>query len=132
MKDSSINIVEILVVGNELLNGTVLDTNSHWLSVRITALGGFIARKITIRDDLSVITDAVKDCLSRKPGWLFCLGGLGPTYDDMTLDGVANALGIRTRITKESVAILRENVNRRRMRLKLPKVRRISKSSLKS
>jgi nicotinamide-nucleotide amidase len=125
------NTFEILVIGNELLNGTILDTNSYWLSQRIHELGEKLVRKTAVRDELDVISRTVKECLSRKPSWLICVGGLGPTYDDMTLDGVAGALGVKTVLTKESIAVFRSNINNRRSQMKLPKVRRISNASLK-
>jgi nicotinamide-nucleotide amidase len=123
--------IEILIVGNELLNGTVLDTNSHWLSQRVRSAGGLVSRKTTVGDNLGDISSAIRESLSRKPSWLFCLGGLGPTYDDMTLEGVAAALGVRTAVTMKSAAMLKENINRRRLRMGLRKISRISKSSLK-
>ena len=43
--------VEIIIVGNELLNGTTLDTNSHWLSKRLQSLGANVIRKTTVRDN---------------------------------------------------------------------------------
>ena len=45
-------IVEILCIGNELLSGITLNTNAHWLSGKITKIGGFVRRVIVIRDDL--------------------------------------------------------------------------------
>ena len=98
-------ISEILVVGNELLNGTILDTNSDWLSKELTKLGVKVERKTTVRDEMKVIANSFVDCFSRKPNWLFTIGGLGPTYDDMTIQ----ALGLATR--KE----LKINLNALRM-----------------
>jgi nicotinamide-nucleotide amidase len=123
--------VEFLVVGNELLNGTVLDTNSHWLSQQVKLAGGRVSRKTTVGDSLEDIASAVRECLARKPSWLFCLGGLGPTYDDMTLRGVSKALEVRTVASEEAVNMLRENINRRRSRMGFAKISRISKASLK-
>ena len=84
---------EILVVGNELLNGTTLDTNSFWLSKELAKTGVKVERKTTVRDELSAISLAFKQCISRKPDWVFSAGGLGPTYDDMTVRGPRARIG---------------------------------------
>jgi nicotinamide-nucleotide amidase len=121
---------EILIVGNELLNGTTLDTNSHWMSQELTALGVKVVRKTTIRDELSVISETFTECLRRKPEWLFSIGGLGPTYDDMTIEGLARALGKDLYLDPDAVKMLKESYVRRRKMFNRP-VRRMPKSSLK-
>ncbi len=121
---------EILVVGNELLNGTTLDTNSHWMSQELTALGVKVTRKITIRDVLPVIAASFKECIARNPDWLFSIGGLGPTYDDMTIEGLAKALGKELYLDPAAVTMLRESYIRRRKMFNQP-IRRMAKSSLK-
>ncbi len=82
---------EILVVGNELLSGKTLDTNSHWITGQITQLGGKVNRKVTVPDDLTLIRAAVRAALKRKPKLLITIGGLGPTYDDKTVKGISLA-----------------------------------------
>jgi len=121
---------EILVVGNELLNGTTLDTNSHWISEQLTALGVKVARKTTVRDDLQVISSTFNECLKRKPSWLFSVGGLGPTYDDMTIEGLAKALGKKLYLDPLAVQMLKNSYERRRKMFNRP-IRRMPKSSLK-
>ena len=121
---------EILVVGNELLNGTTLDTNSHWMSQELTALGVKVTRKTTIRDVLSVIVASFKESITRNPDWLFSIGGLGPTYDDMTIEGLSKALGKELYLDPEAARLLRESYIRRRKMFNQP-IRRMPKSSLK-
>ncbi|MDG6996700.1 MAG: hypothetical protein JRN52_12330 [Nitrososphaerota archaeon] len=121
---------EILVVGNELLNGTTLDTNSHWLCKRLDGLGVMVRRKTTVRDEVAVIAKSFRDCISRRPDWVISVGGLGPTFDDMTIEGLSFAL--RRRLVLDSVAqsMLKASYARRARFLgTMP--RRISKSSLK-
>lgn len=84
---------EILAIGNELLIGDVLDTNTHWLCRRITSMGGDMARCTTIPDVQDVIAGALHDALKRRSDVIFTTGGLGPTADDMTLSAIALALG---------------------------------------
>ena len=85
--------IELLMIGNEILIGKTQDTNSNWLAKRITKYGHEIARITTIGDDVDIISNALKDILNRKPDIVITSGGLGPTFDDMTLKAVAVALG---------------------------------------
>ncbi|MCP8304201.1 MAG: nicotinamide mononucleotide deamidase-related protein [archaeon] len=86
------DVFEIISVGNELLNGKTLNTNAHWLAKAITELGGFVRRCTVIRDDVEEISSAVRESMERGVDWLIVSGGLGPTYDDKTLQGLAKAL----------------------------------------
>ncbi len=105
-------VFEIISVGNELLIGRVANTNVHWLVSNITGLGGFVRRSMTIRDDLDEISSVLRDSISRKTDWIIMSGGLGPTYDDMTLLGVARALGKELEVDDEAVAMIRERYER--------------------
>lgn len=83
--------VVIVTTGNEVLNGSVLDTNTNWLCKRVTAMGGFVASAALVRDDVGAIADAVRAGLNRGVSLIITVGGLGPTSDDMTLQAVAEA-----------------------------------------
>ncbi|KPV62456.1 MAG: competence damage-inducible protein A [Candidatus Bathyarchaeota archaeon BA1] len=85
--------VEIVCVGNELLIGKVLNTNAQWLAKRITALGLSVRRINTVGDDVDEISSAMREAIQRNPSFIITTGGLGPTFDDKTLEGVAKALG---------------------------------------
>lgn len=87
-------IVEILSAGNEVLIGDVLDTNTNWLCTRVTGLGGLVRRTVMLRDDVHAIGAELRGCLGRAPALVFTVGGLGPTSDDRTLEGVALGLGV--------------------------------------
>ncbi|MEM2088195.1 MAG: nicotinamide mononucleotide deamidase-related protein [Thermoproteota archaeon] len=86
---------EIISVGNELLIGKVVNTNSSWLAEKLTRLGVAVKRITVIGDNLDEISSCIKEALSRKPSLVITTGGLGPTYDDMTLEGLAMVLGKR-------------------------------------
>ncbi len=116
-------IVEILCVGNELLSGITLNTNAHWLADRATRVGAIVARVTTVRDDLSEISSAVRESLSRNPDILITTGGLGATYDDMTLEGLAIALGRKVAIDGRAVEMLKRSYARRRLNYELNEVR---------
>jgi nicotinamide-nucleotide amidase len=85
--------VEILCTGNELLDGSVVDTNSAWFEARLFALGEEVAEKRVVPDDLGVIAAAMKEIATRAD---FCVvsGGLGPTPDDLTMEALALAAGV--------------------------------------
>jgi molybdenum cofactor synthesis domain-containing protein len=123
-------IAEILVVGNELLNGTTMDTNSFWLSKQLNEIGFKVERKTTIRDDLKAISENFRDIIRRKPDWLFSIGGLGPTFDDLTIQGLGMAVGQKLKLNNDAVEMLRQNYKRRALKLNLPK-RRLTRARLK-
>ena len=109
-------IVEILCVGNELLSGITLNTNAHWIAAQVAKAGGTVERVTVVGDDLGAISTAVKESLARKPDILVTTGGLGATYDDMTLEGVARALGRKVSLDKEAVEMLKRSYRRRNLK----------------
>lgn len=90
--------VEIIAVGNELLLGDVLDTNSNWLCRRLTGLGAIVRQVSQIPDDEEAIAEALRMALARGTRLVILSGGLGPTEDDRTLQGVARALGLEVHL----------------------------------
>jgi nicotinamide-nucleotide amidase len=86
-------LVEILAIGNELLAGDVLDTNSHWLCRQLAGRGAHVSRMATLPDDAATIGEALLAALSRRPALIVTCGGLGPTADDLTVTAQAAALG---------------------------------------
>lgn len=101
--------VEVLAVGRELLIGKTLNTNAHWVGGRLSRMGTMISRMTTADDDLREIAAALRDSLSREPDFVVVLGGLGPTPDDMTLRGVAMALGRRVAFDRRALALMMEH-----------------------
>ena len=116
-------ILEILCVGNELLAGITLNSNAHWLAGEIARAGGIVRRVTVVRDDLTEISSAVMESLARRPDILIITGGLGATYDDMTLEGVAIALGRKTRIDERAVEMLKRSYARRHLNYEINDVR---------
>ena len=130
MKNSS----EILCIGNELLLGTVLNTNAQWISKRIADAGGVVTRITVVRDNINEISSVVNETLVRDPDWLIISGGLGPTYDDRTLEGVAMALGTDLVLDEDAIEMLKRSFARYLSSPKLNEVRlkmaRIPKGSI--
>src|SRR5262252_7248276 len=83
----------IVVIGNEILSGKVVDTNSPYLCRELRDLGVDVQRIVVIPDEIDVIAEEVR-AASRSHDWVFTSGGVGPTHDDLTMDGVAKAFGV--------------------------------------
>jgi len=81
----------IIVVGNEILSGKVVDTNAAFLTRELRQLGVCLQRIVVIPDDVEVIAATVREY---KPTFdvIFTSGGVGPTHDDVTIEGVARGL----------------------------------------
>ncbi len=80
----------------------MLDTNTSWLCTRVTGLGGLVRRTVMLRDDVEAIAAELRGCLARRPALVFTVGGLGPTSDDRTLEGVALGLGVGLELHPEA------------------------------
>src|SRR5262245_58365051 len=83
----------ILVIGDEILSGKTEDQNARLLIGELRELGVALRRILTIQDDLDEVAAAVRD-LSERFDHVFTSGGVGPTHDDVTLAGVAQAFGV--------------------------------------
>ena len=82
----------MLVIGNEILSGKVVDTNSPYLAKQLRELGVDLERILTIPDDVELIAREVR-ALSEGFDHVFTSGGIAPTHDDMTMEAVALAFG---------------------------------------
>jgi nicotinamide-nucleotide amidase len=84
---------EILAVGDELLLGDIVNGNAAWLGGRLAEAGVEVTRSVVVGDDVTVIGGAIAEALSRADA-LVITGGLGPTQDDLTREGLAAAAGV--------------------------------------
>lgn len=100
--------VEIICVGNELLIGKTLNTNAHWIAKRATLLGATVRRITVVGDDVNEIADAVNDAIRRKMRFIIMTGGLGPTFDDKTLEGIAKALNRDLKVNEKALNMVKE------------------------
>ncbi len=100
-----IKTVGILAIGNEVLDGLVLDTNSNWMEIRLVALGLQIKRLVSVRDEIDEIGKALEFAMEACDV-IITSGGLGPTHDDMTLKAIAIALGLEVSQNAEALAIV--------------------------
>jgi nicotinamide-nucleotide amidase len=81
---------EIVTIGTELLLGEIVDTNSAWIAQRLTTIGLNLYYKLTVGDNLRRITQLLEQSLQRSDV-VITTGGLGPTVDDLTREGIAAA-----------------------------------------
>ncbi len=85
----------IVIVGDEILAGHVRDANTHFIAGRLAALGHVLRRVVVVPDQPGDISTMLAAELAEKRDIVFVCGGLGPTHDDRTMEGVAQALGRR-------------------------------------
>jgi molybdenum cofactor synthesis domain-containing protein len=84
--------VAVVTVGDELLSGDTVDTNASWLCDRLDERGVSVERVTTVPDRIADIGRVVNEYRAEYDAVLVT-GGVGPTHDDVTMDGVAAAFG---------------------------------------
>jgi len=100
-------------VGDELVGGFTLDTNSHWMAERLRLLGYPVKRVTQIRDKPAEIVEQThRELADADVTDIFFTGGLGPTPDDRTFAALADALGRPLVIWEESRARIARRVER--------------------
>lgn len=87
-------ISEIISIGRELLIGRTQNTNATWISSQLLSVGIEVSRISVVGDSVYEISRAVLESIARRPSIIITTGGLGPTYDDLTVEGIASALKI--------------------------------------
>jgi molybdenum cofactor synthesis domain-containing protein len=110
----------ILVIGSEILSGRTLDTNSNYVARRLFARGIDVIRCLTIPDDIPVMVEEIRNN-SSKCDYLFSMGGIGSTPDDLTRQAFALAFDVPMVRNPEAERIIREfakhRVNESRLRM---------------
>ena len=100
--------IEIVSVGNELLIGKTLNTNAQWLAKRITSLGFSVSRITAIGDNVKEVATTLREVINRKTDFIITTGGLGPTFDDMTLEGIAEAFDSKLQVREKALSMVKE------------------------
>jgi len=84
----------IIIIGDEILSGKIQDLNSQFM-VKELRLHGIDVRRISVvPDDVREIASEVKE-FSERFDYVFTSGGIGPTHDDVTIEGIAKAFDVR-------------------------------------
>ncbi len=100
---------EIIIIGDEILEGEVLDTNSFDVAKTLSEAGFCIARMLAIGDNEDVIKNVLKEAIPQYDFLIFT-GGLGPTWDDKTVRAVAEALDLPLEQNAEAYSHLQETL----------------------
>ncbi len=83
----------IILIGNEILSGKVVDANASYLCRELRALGVEVRKISVIPDEVDLIAEEVGQ-FHTDYDVVFTSGGVGPTHDDVTIEGVARAIGV--------------------------------------
>lgn len=102
----------IISIGDELVLGQSLDTNSRWLSDRLAQLGITTVEHVTVGDDLGRTTEVFRR-LAESASLVISTGGLGPTLDDLTRQALAKQLGEDLIIDHAALDAIRERFEAR-------------------
>lgn len=84
----------IIIIGNEILSGKVQDSNSFYLASELRKLGVSLKRISVIPDDIKIIGSEAAE-FSRHYDFVFTSGGVGPTHDDVTMEGIAKGFAVK-------------------------------------
>jgi molybdenum cofactor synthesis domain-containing protein len=87
----------LLIIGNEILSGKVVDTNSPFLAGELRELGVDLERILVVPDEIEIIAAEVRR-MSEDYDHVFTSGGIGPTHDDLTMDGVGLAFELSLKL----------------------------------
>jgi molybdenum cofactor synthesis domain-containing protein len=83
----------VMIIGDEILLGSTNDKNGPCVARRLGSLGIKVCEMRYVGDDIASIVAALRP-LHRRYDWVVVAGGLGPTHDDLTAQGVANAFNV--------------------------------------
>lgn len=94
----------LMIIGDEILSGSIQDTNTPWLATFLRARGVDLIRVEMVPDSYEDIADSLHRLRSKvsDDGFVFTSGGIGPTHDDITYDAIAKALGLRIELHAET------------------------------
>ncbi|NIO07090.1 MAG: hypothetical protein GTO40_03510 [Deltaproteobacteria bacterium] len=110
----------IIIIGNEILSGKTQDSNSYFLCTELRALGVDVQRVSVIPDDVNLIGEQAAS-FAKQWDFVFTTGGVGPTHDDVTMEGIAHGFGVKVVLHPDLVARLHarhgKNINEARLRL---------------
>src|SRR3972149_1062700 len=101
------NTAGIVLIGNELLSGKVVDANAAYLCRQFRELGVEVRTIPVLPDGVELIAREIRE-FQPAYTWVFTSGGVGPTHDDVTIEGVARGLGASVVRHPELGARLRE------------------------
>jgi len=108
--------IQLLLTGNELMVGDIIDSNSAMIAQHLLPLGVTIQRKVTVADNIELLVNEIKN-ISKLADVLIINGGLGPTIDDLTAQALAKSCKLSLEESPLAVHHLEEWSTRRGMTL---------------
>jgi molybdenum cofactor synthesis domain-containing protein len=102
----------MIVIGDEILSGKVEEANVAVLARALRGLGISLRRVVVVTDEVHTIAREVRE-LAGAYDWLFTSGGVGPTHDDVTVEAVAEAFGVKVVSSPQMEAMLRAHYQER-------------------
>ena len=110
----------LLIIGNEILSGKTIDTNSNFISKELAKRGVDTKEISIIPDAEDIIVLKLKE-FSKKFDYVFTSGGIGPTHDDITSLSIAKAFGVELELHEPSAKKMKEhyggNLNEARLKM---------------
>lgn len=101
--------IGIIIIGNEILSGRTIDTNSNWLANKLYHRGYEINRVVIIPDEIKGISDCIHEFIYQcEFDMVFICGGLGPTQDDKTSQGIAEGLNLKLSLNKKALEFIKK------------------------
>jgi len=110
------NSAEIITIGDELLIGQTVNTNSAWMGMQLGMRGIRVNRTTTISDKREEIISTLDDALNRSP-LVLITGGLGPTSDDITKQTLAEYFGMKLVINQDVLTEVTARITRRNLEM---------------
>jgi len=114
--------VQLLLTGNELMTGDIVDSNSAMIAEQFKELGLNIFRKVTIADEMSLLISEINH-MAAQADILIINGGLGPTVDDLTAQALALATSVALKEHPQALAHLTEWCKKRNVQLNKPNLK---------
>jgi molybdenum cofactor synthesis domain-containing protein len=106
LTETIVRTAGVVLIGNELLSGKVHESNLVELARTLRALGIALRRVVVVPDEIDEIARDVR-ALSDAFDVVFTSGGVGPTHDDVTIEGVSRAFGVSARMDETIAALIR-------------------------
>jgi nicotinamide-nucleotide amidase len=100
-------LAELISIGDEILYGQIVDTNSQWMSVELDKIGIKVIRKTTVGDLEEEILTALAEA-EKRADVILITGGLGPTSDDLTKPCLAKYFNCELKIHEEALVEVTE------------------------
>ncbi|GAX76273.1 hypothetical protein CEUSTIGMA_g3717.t1 [Chlamydomonas eustigma] len=115
----------MVVIGDEILAGSIADVNTPWLAKLLHSRGVDLTRVEFIPDNQEEIKSTVLELKKRvgPNGFVFTSGGIGPTHDDVTYESIASAFGVDLQLHEPTVKRMKEVYEKRGLELNQARLR---------